>query len=443
MFRSNRKISSSRDFLRRSAPSYLRSTLALFPRANFAFRSHAGGTLPRLTVRGIVNSWKHQDKAVIERKHSSFELSILALICILVLCGIWVAGLWPFHSPTNQIAWLADTNGLLFGRHGTAFTSGPLATSNLQDETSSSIEIWLQPGVVDDSSTILAFFTPQDPRQRFALRQSDTDLALSIGSQNEHIRARVPRVVYVDDIFRERKLQFIAITSGAEGTKLYVDGSVVKVIPQFRLSASDFTGQLVLGTSPVVNDSWPGQLRGLAFYENELSATQVSRHYETWTRQGRPDLSQNEQVLALYLFDERQGHVIHNGAGSGADIQIPERYKILREKFLEPPWKEFNRRWSYWKNVGINIGGFIPLGFFFCAYLALAGKISRPALVTVILGAAVSVTIEVLQAYLPTRDSGMTDIITNTLGTGLGVILYRWKAALLMKIIRRLRSVTA
>ncbi len=105
--------------------------------------------------------------------------------------------------------------------------------------------------------------------------------------------------------------------------------------------------------------------------------------------------------------------------------------------------EEFNRRWSYWKNVGINIGGFIPLGFFFCAYLTLAGKITRPALVTVFLGAAVSVTIEVLQAYLPTRDSGMTDIITNTLGTCLGVILYRWKAAFLMKIIRRLRSVAA
>lgn len=112
---------------------------------------------------------------------------------------------------------------------------------------------------------------------------------------------------------------------------------------------------------------------------------------------------------------------------------------ILHEKFLEPTWEEFSPNRSYWKSVGINIVGFIPLGFFFCAYLTMAGQMSRPALVTVFIGAAVSLTIEVLQAYLPTRDSGMTDLITNTLGTGLGAMLYRWKADLLTEILHRIR----
>ncbi len=115
---------------------------------------------------------------------------------------------------------------------------------------------------------------------------------------------------------------------------------------------------------------------------------------------------------------------------------------IVREKFLEPPWKEFYPRWAYWKNVGINIGGFIPLGFFFCAYLTSVRQVSRPRLVTMILGAAASVTIEVLQAFLPTRDSGMTDIITNTLGTYLGVLLYQRQAPLLHKILSRITDLT-
>ena len=70
--------------------------------------------------------------------------------------------------------------------------------------------------------------------------------------------------------------------------------------------------------------------------------------------------------------------------------------------------------------------GFIPLGFFFCSYFSLVRRIKNPTLVTIAVGFLVSLTIEVLQAFLPTRDSGTTDLMTNTFGTALGVILYSW-----------------
>jgi VanZ like family/Concanavalin A-like lectin/glucanases superfamily len=376
---------------------------------------------------------------MIDSSEKVIEAKILFVLCIFVLCGILIAGLWPFHAPPNNVNWLMKTNGLRFGRYGTALSSKALAGLRSQYEEPCSIEIWLRPYRSYDTNTVLAFYRPGNTRQ-FSLHQSEADLALQLGFPNEHSQAKTAGVVRVDDLFRKKELLLVAIASGGEGTRIYVNGALAKNIPNFRLSIMDCTGQLVLGTSPVVNDTWSGELRGLAIYRQELSPTQVSRHFETWVTEGRPELGQNEHVPALYVFDEHQGGTVHDRSGSGIDLHIPEQYQILSEKLLEPPWREFYPAWSYWKNVGINIGGFIPLGFCFCAYLNTSTKLmSRPALTTIILGAATSLTIELLQAFLPTRDSGMTDLITNTLGTGLGAALYLWNSALLVKVLHRAR----
>ena len=92
---------------------------------------------------------------------------------------------------------------------------------------------------------------------------------------------------------------------------------------------------------------------------------------------------------------------------------------------MERPWDEYSPDWGYLKSVLINIAGFIPLGFFSNAYLSSIRKLRRAALFTILLGCVATLTIETLHPYLPTRDSGMTDLITNTLGTCLGGAMYR------------------
>jgi len=344
----------------------------------------------------------------------------LGAICIAVLCGILVAGLWPFHSPRNGVTWLAGEDGLRFAYPGTVVSEGEFHVADAL-ESSCSIEVWVQPALVHDSSTLLAFHTARNPVQ-LALRQSLTDLEVR-RSVAHNPDGRGTEHFYVD-AFRSPRPVFLTISSGARGTAAYIDGVLVRAAPRFRIPAGDCTGRLVVATSPVEDNAWTGRLRGLAIYHGELTAAQAARHYQTWTGKGRPEPTAEERCVALYLFDERAGNLIHNRIPAVPALLIPERYRIEDQAFLMPFWEGFDL-----PDILENIAAFVPLGFLFCAWLSLRPSARRTALIVTVLGGLVSLTMEVLQAHLPTRHSDTTDIITDTFGTWVGVMLYRYVAA--------------
>jgi VanZ family protein len=335
------------------------------------------------------------------------------ILCGAVLGGILTLGLWPFHAPQNDVSWLADTNGLHFGRFGTVFSSGEFLAPPGKNSSFGSLEVWLQPGRIWDFGTFLAFYTPECPF-RFSLHQWQTGLLLQAG-QN----------LQIDNAFPRTGPAFLTITEGRHGAVIYVDGAVVKMAPEFRLFADAFTGRLVLGDSPGQSDSWSGRLRGLAIYYRQLTPDEVLEHFLAWTRRKGIDISTDEGDVALYLFDERAGRVVHSRGVRGVDLYIPQKYLVLNQIFLESPWSEYRRTQGFWSAVVKNIIGFIPLGFCFYAYFSLIRQNRRAMLTTVTLGFAVSLTVEVLQAFLPTRDSGVMDLLTNTLGTYIGALSYR------------------
>jgi hypothetical protein len=351
------------------------------------------------------------------------QAMLLRAICALVLLGILGAGLRPFHAPRNDVSWLSHKNGLLFGKYGSIVTAGTFKARRTQAGSPCTLEIWLEPRQVNASGTILAFYRPETKAVPFSLRQSLGDLVLQSTSEEELHHARKIET-YVDDVFSHQRRVLVAISSGQTGTTIYADGAFVRNMPNFRFSSQELTGQFVIGNAPATTDNWPGQLAGLAVYDRELAANEVSQHYEDWAKGKQANLAGDQSAVALYLFHEGSGSVVHNRADPATDLHIPERFFVLHEQFLERPWDEFRQGWNYWKDIGINVAGFIPLGFFFCAYLSLVRKAGHSVAITIAIGFAVSLTIEVLQAFLPTRDSGMTDLITNTLGTALGAISY-------------------
>jgi VanZ like family/Concanavalin A-like lectin/glucanases superfamily len=358
---------------------------------------------------------------------SNFKTKLLRAICACILLGMLGAGLWPFHAPRNAVRWLGEGNGLFFGKHGSIVSASPFQIHAAQEDNSCSLEIWLKPSRIDSRAggVILAFYSPESQFAPFALRQFQAGLVLEHESQGSSARKTE---IYVGDILSDRKPVLVTITSSEAGTATYADGTLLKRVPNFAISNRDLTGQFVVGNAPTTAYSWSGQLKGLAFYDRELSPVEVSQGFVDWTNGGQSDSAKGHAVVARYRFDEGKGNVVGNQVDSATTLLIPERFFVLHQEFLERPWDEFRPGWRYWKNVLVNVVGFIPLGVFFYAYFSQLRKVERPAGLTISLGFALSLTIEVLQAFLPTRDSGMTDLITNTFGTALGVLAFRHKA---------------
>lgn len=349
--------------------------------------------------------------------------SVLGVSTLCVVAIILTAGLWPFNPfEPIQVSWIASQQGLRFGDKGIVIASAPFTKISHEEDPSWSLEIWLQCISDNDVNTLLAFSTPENPTQ-FQLRQFKDGLLVQhrVSTSSGDRTAEVD----IDHVLRQDRPTFITITSGEHGTKAYEDGHLLETHP-FRLQDIDFSGQFSIGTSPLAYDTWTGDLRGLAIYNQELDATAVFRHYETWTSSGRPDVAEKENPVAIYRFSEGTGSIEHNDILSQPNLRIPKYFQILHKPFLEAPWKGFRPNLQYVLHTLLNIAGFVPLGFFLCGYLSYVRHSRRPIFATILLGGLLSLAIEVLQFYFPTRSSDMIDVITNTFGTALGAYVYGW-----------------
>jgi hypothetical protein len=347
----------------------------------------------------------------------------LRIVCGLAIIAILAATLWPFNPfPPNRIRWLPEADGIEFDGAGLVISKVPLRTSEKGSQPCT-LELLLRPTVIKSVYTILSFYTPNNPRQ-FLVRQWTDGLLVSHDVADAD--GRIKRTKFdVDHAFKIGKLILVTIVSGSNGTVVYTDGRRAHVFPRFTFSQRDMSGQIAMGTSTVDYQPWKGQVRGLAIYSRELTPAEVFKHYINWTEGSGIDRSDLDGATTLYSFTERTGLTIHNTIASGPDLDIPRNFAVPHKARLASPIAEFQASWEYVKDILLNIAGFVPLGFVVCAYLRLTRSRRKAILYTILGAATLSFVIEFLQAYIPQRTSGMTDVLTNTLGAALGAALAR------------------
>jgi hypothetical protein len=325
--------------------------------------------------------------------------------------------------PSNRVSWMPGESGIRFGGAGVVMSKGPLKPATTESGGSCSLEVLLRPASLEPFLTILSFYAA-DKQEEFLVGQ-DTHALIVDHNFEEAQKNLGPPELEAGHLFEPGKLGLLTITSGTKGTVVYKDGTEPQVFPGFRILQGDLAGEIVLGTSAMDFEPWSGEIRGLAIYSKELTPAEVLRDYRNWTDGRTVDPQDLEGATAVYGFAEGAGREIHSAVVSGPDLEIPQRFVVPHKAFLASPLEEFEATRDYMKGVLANIAGFVPLGFILCAYWTCTRGRRQAILFTFIAGGMLSFVIEVLQAYIPQRGSGVTDIITNTLGAAVGAVLAR------------------
>jgi VanZ family protein len=361
---------------------------------------------------------------------------LLGWTCIALWFGILIIGLWPFNFfPTNRTRWIQSLNGLHFDAYGQTYSrqSWVLNNSGVTGDLSFTIELWL--GAADarhpQESTFFSIFGDSSDSD-LSIAQSRSDLLLGAyfrgrnGTQQGQLRFY--------NVCSSSHPVFVTITSSQEGTVFY-EGA--KQQARYPVAPVRYTGRVVLGHAPDGNNSWTGDILGLAVYDHAITSGEIAQHYGIWRSQ-KPWLLQSAR--ALYTFDERTGDVVHNRTGPAPDLIIPANFKPLNLTVLAVPHPFRFRR----IDTVVNVLGFMPFGFLLCAYLQDGKHYSRKkAFVgTIMLGAVTSLSIELLQVFLPSRDSSLLDVVNNIAGTTLAAFVQVsidefWRSAGLCLIQRR------
>jgi len=346
------------------------------------------------------------------------------LLSMLAVASVLIATLWPLNPfPKNRVTWLSGTNGVKLERGAVVVSNGALKPTQNDDSQSYTIELLLRPAAIKGSGTILSFYVPGQTRQ-LQVRQWRDGLLVTHDARVQSDKAKTIKFD-VDHVFHPGKLILVAISSGRSGTAVYLDGHNAESFPRFEISRVELFGEIVLGTSAASYYPWKGEVKGLAIYAKQLTTQDVSQHYRSWTELNGHPPGDLDTAITRYSFTESIGNEIQNEVASEPNLVIPSLFSVPHKPFLESPICEFRTSWKYVWDAATNIAGFIPLGLIVCSFYAWTKTCWKAIWTATLFCGLLSFAIEVAQYYIPRRGSGITDIITNTLGAALGAALLR------------------
>jgi VanZ like family/Concanavalin A-like lectin/glucanases superfamily len=364
------------------------------------------------------------------KHHTQIPLKWWVVLSAAVLIGILIFGLNPKgYEFSNDVNWVIGQPGIRFGKYGIAYTNSffdPIG-DNPSKPNGFSIELALKPeGYQEKGTNVILVLHNGNDRSQLLIWQYHSWIILMNGDDYDNKRRTRRIAVNIDS--KTPTTRFLAVTTGEAGTDVYLDGRFVNRKKDLILKIPNGgKTRLLIGNSVYGKKSWQGDIYGLAFYGYSLTDQDIKRHFMRWFQDKNFSFAKIDKPVALYFFNEKKGITALDHAGGKHPIEIPSRMRIFKKKMLSSEWSGFKPSRSLNEDNILNLLGFVPFGFILAATLIkFGGNLEKYYfLITVLFCFTVSLIIEILQAWLPSRTSSMPDLIFNTLGALIGAIIFR------------------
>lgn len=361
---------------------------------------------------------------------SKIKLHTLLGILSLAICMIFIlAGLWPFNFfPQNRVEWNKQKEGMRFQKFGFVYQGNLFGEGTDLDKEAITIEVSLSCNTppYDHLSDIISQYRPSTS-EFYSISQWKEDLILR-KLENKGINKEMSyQEISLDNVLSKGTKAFLTITSDRKSTRIYLNGRFTREFPEFTYLKNKKSGDLFLGNSPTGQNQWEGELFSLALYDHPLNEEAEKHNYRKWQNQSEPYYPEIEKPTSYFRFDGTKNSNLNQIEKRNA-LYIPKTYHVAKRTFFSSPPVDYQLTRNYFGDLFVNLVGFIPFGYFFIGYLYTSRK-SHPIngifLFTMICGFGISFAIEFTQAFLPDRNSSLTDLINNTIGTVIGAFLFR------------------
>ncbi len=369
---------------------------------------------------------------------SRLFLTILNLLMVVIILFFGLnPTTWPDKNTTQL---LPNADGLHFHNPGFSYVDSLTSIQKEKVENGFSIVLKFSVGSIQNRGfkPLVVLHDGNDSTQ-LTISQWERSIIVMNGDDYTYSR-REPRISA--DNFLEKDIPTcITITTGSAGTYLFSNGLTVQKSDKLHLTipTDGEPLRLVLGNSAYGNHSWEGILYELALYDNQLPPERMHTRCAVAPDDTAIEADTKDTLLLHYAFKADSEDAMRDLSGNNASLRIPSRPLALKTSFLAVPWQGFILDQNLIVDIIINFLGFIPFGaaLFARFRLSYADMNIRPIMVTGLLCFFLSLSIELLQGWLPYRTSSMLDLALNTTGGLVGALLFHFALSSAVKNILR------